>query len=571
MKTSSIKFCRHQCFKSQWSGFEDIKPITVIIGPNNSGKSRLLELVEHLTAGELAHPEWKLRCKGVLDRQILEPHFNAKTRDGVLRGNHWNDHGAKLETQCVEWTLANGGVSDVHFPDGFDPASPYGEDSTNARMTTLARALLNAKPPFPKDSYRHLAADRNILPETPQNNLSLNADGSGATNIIRKFIVSSEELLPREIVQEDILGALNQIFARDGQFTEVNVQHHEDSNGGPGEWEVYLAEEQKGLISLSNSGSGLRTIILALLNLIAVPHFEGKQVSEYIFAFEELENNLHPGVLRRLYEYLEDFAITHRISMFITTHSSVALDFFGLSNNAQIVSVTHDGAEASTKTVEARFDKTDIIYTLGAKPSDLLQANGIIWVEGPSDRIYLNHWIQLASDNQLKLGRDYEIAFYGGSLLARISFAPEEDERSAHAASLFNINENVIVVCDGDRSSPTARIKGRVKRIKKEIEALPNGHIWILRGKTIENYIPSTVLGNVFGSAPRSDPDAYVSMCPPAEPASYLEEHYGRRHIDKVDLACDATKHMTAENMGHILDWEKEITLIVQKIRVWNS
>src|ERR1017187_7950097 len=59
-----------------------------------------------------------------------------------------------------------------------------------------------------------------------------------------------------------------------------------------------------------------------------------------------------------------------------------------------------------------------VISELGAKPSDLLQANGIIWVEGPSDCIYLNRWLDLFTEGRLQEGRDYQCAFYGGSLLA---------------------------------------------------------------------------------------------------------------------------------------------------------
>ena len=34
-------------------------------------------------------------------------------------------------------------------------------------------------------------------------------------------------------------------------------------------------------------------------------------------------------------------------------------------------------------------DNYDVLDDLGAKASDIFQSNGIIWVEGPSDRIYI--------------------------------------------------------------------------------------------------------------------------------------------------------------------------------------
>ena len=37
--------------------------------------------------------------------------------------------------------------------------------------------------------------------------------------------------------------------------------------------------------------------------------------------------------------------------------------------------------------------KKGCLDDIGIKASDILQSNGIIWVEGPSDRIYINKWI----------------------------------------------------------------------------------------------------------------------------------------------------------------------------------
>ena len=46
MIVDSIYFKGHRCFRNEWSGFETVKPLNVVIGRNNSGKSNLLDLVE---------------------------------------------------------------------------------------------------------------------------------------------------------------------------------------------------------------------------------------------------------------------------------------------------------------------------------------------------------------------------------------------------------------------------------------------------------------------------------------------------------------------------------------------
>ena len=47
-----------------------------------------------------------------------------------------------------------------------------------------------------------------------------------------------------------------------------------------------------------------------------------------IFAFEELENNLHPALGKRLYSYIFKYAKKQGYMIFLTTHSPIAIDLF---------------------------------------------------------------------------------------------------------------------------------------------------------------------------------------------------------------------------------------------------
>ena len=318
----------------------------------------------------------------------------------------------------------------------------------------------------------------------------------------------------------------------------------------------------------------MKTVILVLLNLLVAPKMgddKNTEKSEFVFAFEELENNLHPALVRRLFRYLEKYAIREETTIFLTTHSSTVLDLFGVSENAQIVHVTHDGETARTTTVSAHFDHLDVISELGAKPSDLLQANGIVWVEGPSDRVYLNRWIQICSDGALREGRDYQCAFYGGGLLARVELKPPEGETGL--VNLLRVNPNIVVVCDGDRASKTSRIKDRVRRIRAEVEDIPGGHIWITEGREIENYIPGSVLGKALDLPSLRNPQQYESFFfRKAEPSqSYFEASLGRKEHDKVELALQSASHMTKDIMSDRFDWKEQVEKIVDRINSWNA
>ena len=577
MNIDSIHFKGYSCFKEDWAGFDTIKPINVVIGRNNSGKSHLLDLVEALCDGKLLDRGWDYRCRGMLDEKSLKRVFREDTSEGHLAGNHWNKHGQYFIDAAVTWEIIANKVSDVKFLDDFDLTRPYSqsfrrdEGLSKARISTVKQALRDATHQLNGMAFRRLFADRDIKTEIPNTALKLTPDGQGATNIIRRFITS--ENLPRDVIQEKLLAALNSIFGSDGQFSEIEVQVHDETQTEAikDHWEVYLGEDTKGLIPLSKSGSGLKTVILVLLNLLVVPKIENKEKSQFTFAFEELENNLHPALLRRLFQYLEDYAVNEKANIFLTTHSSIALDFFGVSDNAQIIRVLHDGESAHTETIHTHSNLIKIVSELGARPSDLLQANGLIWVEGPSDRIYLNHWIKLYTEDRpqgrLREGRDYQCVFYGGALLARVEFKSPEDE-VAELANLFQINHNLVVMCDGDREAENSDLKPRVKRIREEVKKIKDAHIWITDAKEIENYLPGSVLVEATGLSPLPDPEKYESW------SSYTEKHMQRKSIDKVDLAISSTQHMTKEVrevMEKRFDWKEQMEEIVKRIDSWNK
>ncbi|MCX6953042.1 MAG: AAA family ATPase, partial [Verrucomicrobia bacterium] len=458
MNATSIKFKNHPCFKNSWAGFDEIRPVNVIIGRNNTGKSRLLDLVEALCRDSISKQPWEINFKTIFDADSLQKGFQSNVSEGPLPGNHWANHGKFFIGKKATIQMQTGAVTSVALeaPDDLKLGLPIDRRmdhvvaARNDALKGVARLVI---PPLRGREFIRLSAERNIGTEIADPTLNLGPDGHGATNIIRRYLTSSS--FPRELIQRDLLNALNEVFGEDGRFTEIETRLHDkaqEPDQSENHWEVYLAEEKKGLVALSRSGSGLKTVLLVLLNLIVVPAFQAKKTHSYAFAFEELETHLHPTLLRRLLLYIEKFVREKEAIAFLTTHSSVALDLFGLSTDAQIIHVQHDGESATAATVTAHFDRVGIVAELGVKPSDLLHANGIIWIEGPSDRVYINRWIDLVSNGELKEGRDYTCAMYGGALLARAQLvAPEQVD--VELINLLSINSNIVVVCDSDRTA----------------------------------------------------------------------------------------------------------------------
>lgn len=579
MNAESIHFTGHPCFKTGWSGFDRFLPCNVVIGKNNVGKSYLLDLVQSSCEGPL-HKGSTVRVRGRFDEKGLKHVFPDQATNSALPGWLWPNHGEYFVGKSFEVVFgADGTVTDFSLPDtealkvGLSPARP---EWIQARMSFLRELTQYIKWPLTGRHFRRLRADRDIRPEPASPNLHLEPDGSGATNIIRRFLTTSHPKYPRDLVHRVLLNGINEVFGPEGKFIELVAREHDEQSEGVNvlhAWEIYLAQEGKGLVSLTRSGSGLKTVILVLLRLLVMPHVEQQSPGNFVFAFEELENNLHPSMLRRLLRYVETFGRTHGCILFFTTHSSTALDLFGVSSTAQIIHVTHDGKSARASTVSGHFERYGIVAELGARPSDLLQANGVVWVEGPSDRLYLSHWIDLMSGGRLKDGRDYAFAFYGGALLAQAQFTSPE-EADTELTNLLRVNPNVIVLSDSDRTSEGENLKNRVTRILSEVAKIPKAYAWVTGCKEIENYIPAIAMQKAFKDESLLPPEQFERFFPSRSSSgipNYVEDSLKLKHIDKIELAAVVTPMMTVENMRPRFDWEQQVTNIVRCIDDWNS
>lgn len=569
----SVKFKGYRCFKHQWAGFDTFKAVNVIVGRNNTGKSQLLDIVESLVKNESSRLSAQFQFRANLTESFLKAVFDENRSGGFLgHGNHWSDHGRYFIGDEIVWDVDQNAVK-LHPTKDFIPATEKRQSVANARHSTVQHGLSSVQCELSGKRFRRIVADRDIRAEKTRGELILGADGAGATHLIQRFITN--EMLDADLIQEQLRAGLNEIFGSDGCFTRIEIQQRGEINAPEEEalWEVFLREPQKGLIALSRSGSGLKTVILVLLNLLVIPFIEKLPVNRYVFAFEELENNLHPALLRRLFRYLSDYVTREGCILFLTTHSSVALDFFGIREDSQIVQVNHDGESATTRTVLAHFDRVGLLSELGSRPSDLLQANGVLWLEGPSDRIYFNRFIELFSNGELKEGRDYQCAFYGGSVLAKTAFsAPENADEEL--VNLLRLNSNIAVVCDGDRTAAVgegAELKGRVQRIAQEVAEVPNHFFWVTESKEIENYIPGAVWSVVYNTNDIPDPNPFDKF-PAGSVADdcFVAKYCHYKSFDKCQFAADAAPLLTVELLSSNSEFKMKILKLLETIRTWN-
>lgn len=555
---ASVKVKNYKCFGDDLVGFDDLYPVNIIIGRNNTGKSALIELVDFAISikefgFQLGHrgknPEVHITKK--LTEAEIRKVFPSGKSDGVIGSDHFR-YASQWIGKPITFHLT---PTERKFV-SIDPPFQL-KDVQTQYAQRLVESIGN---PFVGKVFRRLFADRDIMPETDGSHTDMTENGRGATNMIQMFYNKANK--ERSTVEADLLNALNEICKPDSFFTRILVRQQNNN-----EWEIFLEETNKGFVALSQSGSGLKTIILVLVHLILLPKFHGKKLNEYIFAFEELENNLHPGLQRRLLNYIRKIAIEQDCCFILTTHSNVVIDLFSKDDKAQIIHTTHDSTQACAKRVQTYIHNRGVMDDLDVRASDLLQANGIVWVEGPSDRLYFNTWMRLCSDGKLKEGAHYQCIFYGGRLLSHLSAAVEPDENEIN---MLRVNKNAILLMDSDKRNKAGRLNTTKKRIKSEIEAI-GGYSWVTNGREIENYIPLSAMRKKY---PEITGLKRVKQY--QDFASYLNKIRkgdGNKFRGKKVLFADAIcQHITSkEELKSILDFKKRVEAVCSLIRKWNN
>lgn len=549
---TGIKFKGYKLFsEDNLMEIEDISNVNVIIGKNNSGKSSLLDVIETVydnnKFSKLSDEIGTLIIKFPITNSMVHAMFRTFDLIGDWTENeYWNE----VKDKTIELELGNTQNSLYHeYRFIGDQEIPM---SNNNRCHTLFDFALEKRRKY--YCFKRLFAERNILPEN-ESEINLSETGEGASNLIRAFLNYSD--YDENAIEGKLLKALNEIMFPEAEFESIRIQQIK-IEGNP-LWEVFLKEKNCERVPLSKSGSGIKTIILVLLNLLVVPLLDDNINKKIVYGFEELENNLHPAMQRKLFDFIYNYAVENDTYIFLTTHSHIAINTFYSKERANIYHMVKNDKISYVKKIESYLDKTEILNDLDVKASDILQSNGIIWVEGPSDRIYIKRWLEVFCDNNFEEGVNYQFLYYGGRLLTQYS-AQEETE----LINIITTNRNAAIVIDSDKRYQSDLVNNTKKRIEKEFDDL-NMFSWVTKGKEIENYIPKEALYDMLNLSECVQCGKYELF------PDYIKPHYNNFTNKKVPFANCIKDYITRENSKDILDLKTQVEKLYSAIKSWNE
>jgi len=252
---------------------------------------------------------------------------------------------------------------------------------------------------------------------------------------------------------------------------------------------IKIGDEKERLIY--NLGDGVQAIIL-----LTFPIFIRKN-NNCIFFIEEPELNLHPSLQRRILNCLSCEFPDHQY--FISTHSNHFLEGISEYDNVALYSFKKSFKEDQFHVNKLTSIKTDILDNLGVKNSSVLIANCTIWVEGITDRLYIQKFLEVYTNYRtsndgldfplFKEDQHYSFVEYAGSNIVHWSFDKTSDDK-INAAYVSN---NILLISDTDYNRTGNIPSSKIKRFDKLKSSLGKNFI-LIDGKEIENILSPKII-----------------------------------------------------------------------------
>ncbi len=547
---------------------EDMRKINVFIGKNNSGKSNILRAIRLLK--RITKPQ--MRQDIGQDGLCLRPDIDSHRRNGLppsvtvhLPPDSVIDANDRLfdrsrqalgDYLTVRWNTANGALDQPSSLDGLGDNDLIRLHNQLTQRTYTGRpqrkqvlsdvvAPIQQRAVHALRTFDHLVSIENFREIRKAAEGESDADSFNGHNVIARLREMQHPKVGKEAERE--------VFERIEQFVRDLLGETDVLMDVPASEDAIAIELHGTRLPLDSYGTGVHQLVILCAALA--------MHDDHVVCIEEPEIHIHPELQRKFLRFIADKT---KNRYFITTHSNVFLDFLP---DVAIYHVTHDGTKSTVTRVDATPRAREVLSDLGYKASDLLQANCVIWVEGPSDRVYLNKWLSLIAPD-LTEGIHYAITFYGGKVLAHFA---GEDDPADDLVEVLRINQHAIFVVDRDAVKPGGKLNATKERVRAEIG---DNQCWVTQGREIENYLRPELLKAYFTEkCGQSVAVAYNRNTRVDRAIAAATKDTDGAKIDyaakKVAYSREFCELMTEDDLD-VLDLRDRLDQVVKLIRQWN-
>ncbi len=496
--------------------FEDetmsnLSKINILIGPNNTGKSRLMRSLFSLKAISFNPRQFLIndlnkyfsevpndihtnaRAANYNTEGIMNALKKRKTLESIWEGSNWNDPHKGIFTQNIvtdEAQLANPErwaqltrrlhhVSQKHALkiDSITNGLPENIKYWKIYIPTL-RGL------------RPLTAGGNVANYTERTTEDYFRDENGGNLLKENHQVFSGDSMHRLFMehwlgdpeQRDLVRRYEEFLSKEFfQDKEIALIPRLDKD-------VLSIKIDKEEYPIYKLGDGIQHIIIMTLPVFL------KDPDEKILLFiEEPEIYLHPGLQRQFINTLLSDRFDN-VQVFLTTHSNHLLDLTLDGEDVSVYKLQKDRSNSDSDNPNPKFSvnssyKNDrsLLEEIGARNSSVFLTNCTIWVEGISDRLYFRKYFEIYQNEMkkekiFKEDRHFSFVEYSGNNITHWSFLNEDtgiDVKSLCGTAFLIADQ------DGERK------KDRNLKLEK---SLGTDHYYRLKCREVENLKTPAIL-----------------------------------------------------------------------------
>ena len=382
-------------------------------------------------------------------------------------------------------------------------------------------------------AVRNISPERfnTIDPSITQQEVGLEYyDGNGITNLINNFFKESK--LPTIRLRRKLTNEFQKLLP-ELKNSEIIVQRLPQDV-----YSIFFRGEDDIELPLNNFGTGIMDILL----IITILEFMPKNKT-LILAIEEPENNLHPALQRKLFNYLKKKS-NENLKILITTHSPTFIDKSNLDNVFLIKN------NQKTKIQKLQNSKTsELLDEIGAKASDIFQSDLVIFVDGPSDKRILENFSNII---------DFNLEENNISILPLCGQNIEHQDPE----ELKKINNKFILLLDSDKKNAGETIKKWKTDLQTKINATENCCIIFDDKREMENYFSPRAVKEHYqlDTAPTIDNWVdFEKLIPTLSTEDNLISYKKTRDGPKIAEKMTAAEIENQDKLKEIFDKAKEL------------